>query len=246
MSMESILGLVGLTSYFYPDRYNVEDCGKAVIDINAKFPVGYEIDVSHRKVVSEPPGQQISATNGTHHWASGGKTLYFHHDVDVSEVIRVFPVGYRMQVSYATVTDLYDIVTTPAAASCWGPGTELVLTSHTRWSKDEQVATVSSSNPLTGVITLSTPIKKPISKVDHADFAIEVASLNRPVVFEAESDTDNDVIGGHIIIHHTSSYQHIEGVEIRNFGQQGRLGRYPLHFHMCNHSMHSEVKRNVV
>ena len=40
--------------------------------------------------------------------------------------------------------------------------------------------------------------------------------------------------------------QRLEGVEIRNFGQQGNLGRYPIHFHMSNRVTGSIVRKNVI
>jgi hypothetical protein len=122
----------------------------------------------------------------------------------------------------------------------------VLLTSHTRYQDDQQVRTIETSDSVTGIIRLTAPIDKPISLQDHSDFAIEVASLNRRIVFEADSDENDEFIGGHLVVHHTSTPQHIEGIEIRNFGQQGRLGKYPLHFHMCGDSPESLVKKNVV
>lgn len=40
--------------------------------------------------------------------------------------------------------------------------------------------------------------------------------------------------------------QRLEGVEIRNFGQQGNIGRYPIHFHMSNRVTGSIVRKNVI
>ena len=77
--------------------------------------------------------------------------------------------------------------------------------------------------------------------------ATEVALLSRKIVFEAEEDPTNADIGGHFMVFHTKqSYQHIQGVEIRNFGQQGRLGKYPMHFHVCEDTVSSVVKKVVV
>lgn len=140
----------------------------------------------------------------------------------------------------ASMNELY---VSPAAAACWGAGTEIVLTSHTRSDDGHQVVKVLSSDPTTGKIVLDSTIVRPITLIDSPDFAVEIASLNRPVVFEAES-TGN--FGGHLMIFHTQTPQHIEGVEIRHFGQQGLLGRYPLHFHKCDDSPLSIVKKNVV
>ena len=97
------------------------------------------------------------------------------------------------------------------------------------------------------MISVAEALLRPIITLeDHSEFAAEIASLNRPVILEAESDEDDEFIGGHLIIQYTNRQQRIEGVEIRNFGQQGRLGRYPLHFHHCGNSIGSMVVRNVV
>lgn len=138
------------------------------------------------------------------------------------------------------------LVVSRESAECWGPGTELVLTSHTQYDGDRQLATVEEVDVVNGIIYLSRNISRPLTFSEHGDFGIEVASLNRPVVFEAESHQDDDLIGGHLIIFGTSTLQHLEGVEIRNFGQQGLLGRYPAHFHFCGDATGSVMKKNVV
>lgn len=138
------------------------------------------------------------------------------------------------------------IVVSPEAAKCWQPGVELLLTSHTKDYNDRQVVTVESVDVDMGIVVLNQTIEKPVTLEDHEIFAVEVASLTRPVIFEAESNSDNELIGGHLIVFGTPTPQHLEGVEIRNFGQQGRLGRYPTHFHFCGDSYGSVMRRNVV
>ncbi len=143
------------------------------------------------------------------------------------------------------------IFVSTGAAQCWGPGSELVLTTNTHFSADYQHVTVHSSDPSTGVLTLTDGLtydfENPLSTMANDPMqAIEVAQLDRRVVFEADVAPDDDEIGGHLIFYHTPDvYQHLEGVDIRNFGQAGRLGRYPVHFHVCE-STPSLVKKNVV
>jgi hypothetical protein len=209
-------------------------------------PSSYGIEVSNRAIASASVGQEVAASKGVHHWSWHERDLYFFPDETVEEINAKFKPGYKLQVDYLTAKDYYEIQVSPEAADCWKPGTELLLTSHTRNQDDQQVRTIESSNPSTGIIRLSSPIEKPISVQDHPDFAIEVASLSRRIVFEADDDQDDEFIGGHLVVHHTSTPQNIEGVEIRNFGQQGRLGKYPIHFHMCGDSPNSLVKKNVV
>ena len=55
------------------------------------------------------------------------------------------------------------------------------------------------------MITLDRSIKKLITEADDSMFPVEVASLSRSVVFEAEGQG----IGGHLIVHHTHAKQHM-------------------------------------
>ena len=45
----------------------------------------------------------------------------------------------------------------------------------------------------------------------------------------------------------TSTPQHIEGVQFQLMGQQGNIGKYPLHFHICGDTKgRSVVRRNSI
>jgi hypothetical protein len=145
-------------------------------------PTSYGIEVS--KLSTAPLGQEVTASKGVHHWSYISARLYFFPDEDVDAINTKFKKGYQLEVAYLDTNDCYDIEVSPEATSCWKPGTELLLTSHTRNQDDQQVRTIESSDSATGVIRLTAPIDKPISLQDHADFAVEVASLNRRIVFE--------------------------------------------------------------
>jgi hypothetical protein len=222
--------------YFRPDH--------TIAEINSMFATGYQLKV---ELANSPALGQSMTSSDIIHWSWDSNRLFFRPDQTIGQINSMFVSGYQLQVEKIIPdTETYEIQLSPAAAGCWKPGTEVLLTSHTRNQDDQQVAVIESSDPQTGIIHLVGPIERPISVADHPDFAVEVASLNRRIVFEADDDADDEFIGGHFVVHHTSSAQHIEGVEIRNFGQQGRLGKYPLHFHMCGDSPGSQVKKNVV
>lgn len=218
---------------------------KLFVANNLSSNKNFVIDVSKKKGVSQL-GQEVVASKGVHHWSWAGNGFFFFPDETEEQIQQKFPVGYKLKVDFLNATDVYDIKVSPEAAKCWKPGTEILLTSHTRSSKDQQVRTIESSNTEIGLLKLSEPINTPITVADHEDFAVEVAQLNRRIVFEADDDTNDENIGGHLIVHHTKSPQNIQGVEVRNFGQMGRLGRYPIHFHKCGDSPDSLVRRNVV
>mmetsp|Transcript_7650 Transcript_7650/g.10558 ORF Transcript_7650/g.10558 Transcript_7650/m.10558 type:complete len:1025 (+) Transcript_7650:187-3261(+) len=150
-------------------------------------------------------------------------------------------------------------VADPKAAACWGsrPNDEILITnieSSGGWA-DQAVKTVQSVDDFTGEIDVGqtkTVGGNPTSLEDDIHMASEVAWLSRPIVFEAEGDGPSNTIkdalhGGHLIIYHTPNVaQRIEGVEIHNFGQQGELGRYPIHFHMSGNVAGSTVRKNVI
>ena len=123
-------------------------------------------------------------------------------------------------------------LTDSAAASCWAAGAELLLTPDGFDPAEAQVATIESVNLFDGAITLTAPLSRKLTSADDGYgemYAVEVALLTRRVVLEP--DDDAGAMGGHSIVMHTPNVvQNIRGVEFRRFGQQGRLGRYPVHF----------------
>lgn len=143
-----------------------------------------------------------------------------------------------------------------AAADCWGVGDEILITNSKgaiRGWEDQLVRTITAVDTDVGTLTLSEAIgASPVTTEMDPDMASEVASLSRKIIFEAEGDGPSDnnydtLHGGHLMIFHTPDVaQHLEGVEVRNFGQQGNLGRYPIHFHFSNRVSGSIVRKNVI
>ena len=140
------------------------------------------------------------------------------------------------------------------AARCWSaPGSRLLLTSDTYEWDDSHTATVAyvPTSPGPGKIyMMSLPKKKTAADetFGYPDFASEVALLDRSLVIEGAKDTGEfEKIGGHLIVLHTPHvHQHLEGALLLNMGQQGRLGRYPIHFHMSESVDGSTVAKNVI
>lgn len=132
----------------------------------------------------------------------------------------------------------------------WVTGAEVVITSHTRSPGNTQVRTIVavSDAPVLGysAYKLNAPILRPTTIVESPDMAVEVALLSRNILFEGGPDTTT-FHGGHFMIFHTPTIvQVIEGVEIKNFGQQGLLGRYPIHFHFSDDVTDSIVRKNSI
>jgi G8 domain len=130
----------------------------------------------------------------------------------------------------------------------WGVGAEILITPHTRVWNENQVRTIKSITPSGNfaLLELNAPILRPTTVRESPDFAVEVALLSRNIVFQGGADT-NAQHGGHFMVMHTPTVvQTIEGVDFQKFGQQGNLGRYPIHFHFCNDVPGSVVSKNTI
>ena len=130
----------------------------------------------------------------------------------------------------------------------WGVGAQILITPHTRVWNENQVRTIKSIQ-LSGqyaAIELDSPILRPTTRSESKDFAVEVALLSRNIVFVGGTDSTASH-GGHFMVMHTPKViQTISGVDLQNFGQQGSLGRYPIHFHFCNDVAGSIVSKNTI
>ncbi|KAL7555749.1 hypothetical protein ACA910_013059 [Epithemia clementina (nom. ined.)] len=151
------------------------------------------------------------------------------------------------------ITDGQDpnvLIVDKAVDGKWAAGAEVLVTSHTTKWDGHQVRTIESisqhSDPNYVRIKLDSPIPRPTTLLDDPRFAVEVALLSRNIVLEGGPDS-NARHGGHLWFFHTPFVdQFLEGVEVRNFGQQGTLGRYPIHFHFCGDNAGSVVAKNTV
>jgi hypothetical protein len=120
----------------------------------------------------------------------------------------------------------------------WVPGAQILITSHTRFWDQHQERTITQvvDSAVNGyvAVTLNSTIVRPTTIIESPDFAVEVALLSRSIVFEGGFDTTSRHGGSFVVMNTPSVVQTIEGVEFKNFGQQGTLGKYPIHFHFCN------------
>jgi uncharacterized protein (UPF0262 family) len=112
-------------------------------------------------------------------------------------------------------------------ASCWGADSQILITSNNLDFDNVATPTIKRITP-NGDSTVTVELDETITMTSHEDsegvYAVEVALLSRNIAFS--SDSDELTGGGHLIIYHTNRPQHIDGVAVQKFGQQGRLGRY--------------------
>ena len=133
----------------------------------------------------------------------------------------------------------------------WDVGAEILITSHTRsWDGHQvrKIKKVSDYDLGEGyvLVELDAPIIRPTTIRQSKDYAVEVALLSRNIVFQGGPD-DVENHGAHFSIRDTPKVkQTLIGVDFQNFGQQGYLGRYPIHIHMNGAMPDSIVAKNTV
>jgi hypothetical protein len=118
-------------------------------------------------------------------------------------------------------------------SNCWDRGAEILITSHTLNYEDGQVRRITSTPTRYGdgfvKLELDSAIVRPTTLKQSKEFAVEVALLSRNILFEGDTDDLDKLLGAHFMVMHTptsTARQLIEGIEFRNFGQQGVLGKY--------------------
>lgn len=131
----------------------------------------------------------------------------------------------------------------------------MVITPHTSVWDATQVRTITSISTLLApnsdyvTVRFNESIIRPTTVKENPNFAVEVALLSRNILVDGGRDdvTEGADHGGHLMISYTPNVvQVIEGAEIRNFGQQGKIGRYPIHFHYCNNVTGSIISKNTI
>jgi hypothetical protein len=73
--------------------------------------------------------------------------------------------------------------------------------------------------------------------VQVLDERAEVANLTRNIVIQGLADTlwQNQGFGGQVMVMNLASSLKLDGVELRQMGQAGKLGRYPIHWHVLSY-----------
>jgi parallel beta-helix repeat protein len=130
----------------------------------------------------------------------------------------------------------------------WAIGSSILITSFTTgWNEYQQVRTITNiqtymQNPTYVVLTLNHPIVRPITQVDVSktpknpvDDSVEVILLSKNIVLTTPQVITNtqkkSIVGGHLWFYRSNRPQIMNGIDVRNFGQQGILGKYLIHFH---------------
>uniref|UniRef100_A0A667XXB2 hyaluronoglucosaminidase n=1 Tax=Myripristis murdjan TaxID=586833 RepID=A0A667XXB2_9TELE len=148
-----------------------------------------------------------------------------------------FPIsGFQVDAVDQVVLNLQDEV-----QQTWHPGDQIVVAS-TDYSMHQ--AEEFTLLPCSQFVSKAVPYSHVGEIVDGVDMRAEVALLSRNILVYGEMENscygnnacqfyNHDTFGGHIKILGNFSSVHLSHVELKNMGQQGVKGRYPLHFHLC-------------
>ena len=193
----------------------------------------------------------------------GGRLQFFGEEkLAYSKLAATVEAG-ATQILVADVIDRdFDGSLNPAldGAVNWKVGDEIVIASSSYNYNDEEVRTITAiSKSNSGVlITLDSALDhRHYGEIEtygngtrtwDIDMRAEVALLNRTVQIQgvASQDTDNffgdrarfdanlsDGFGGHIMIMGTAGQTTLDSIRFDRMGQTGRLGRYPVHWHVA-------------
>ena len=193
---------------------------------------------------------------------AGGKIMTRGVPADTPSWLHIHDIVYppNAQENDDVVVYPTSIVVDRSVAEKWAPGAEIVLTSHSLQWDAHQTRTIvgvyedyPSEDSPDGQhvrLELNAPFDRPTTVKDSVDFATEVGLLSRNILWEGQVGTTETTPahhGGHFWVLRTPTvHQHVEGLEIRNFGQAGILGRYPIHFHLCFHVPNAVVINNAI
>ncbi|XP_056131096.1 cell surface hyaluronidase [Lampris incognitus] len=154
-----------------------------------------------------------------------------------------FPIsGFQVDAVDQVVLNLQDEV-----QQTWQPGDQVVIasTDYSMHQAEEFTLLPCAHCSSRQVRIRGRPQYNHIGEViDGVDMRAEVALLSRNILIYGEVENscygnnacqfyNHDTYGGHVKIFGNFSSVHLSHVELKNMGQQGERGRYPLHFHMC-------------
>ncbi|XP_070200699.1 cell surface hyaluronidase CEMIP2-like [Littorina saxatilis] len=148
----------------------------------------------------------------------------------------------------------------------WSPGDKIVVASTDfDWEQAEVREIVDCNGECTNSqIRVSSPFQYTHygNFTYNVDERAEVGILSRNILIEGVVESEcyateraafkrckrfgGDTFGGHIRVLRGHASAHVEGVELYHMGQQGFMGSYPLHFHMCDEAPRSWFRDNSI
>ena len=227
-----------------------------------QFVVTLTGDDPNEVFIVEGVANPISNNNGFLMAAGGGRFQFFGEEkLSFTKLAATAEIGTNFIIVEKQIDRNFDGQITGADGTIsWKTGDEIVIASSSQDYADEEVRNITSiADPGDGtlVMTLNQPVLRRHYGVIETyqnsdrqydiDMRAEVAVLNRSIKIQGEAhhDTDNvfgdrvrfnmgtgDGFGGHTMIMASAGQTTIDNVQFDQMGQTGRLGRYPVHWHI--------------
>ncbi|MEZ6070093.1 MAG: G8 domain-containing protein [Pirellulales bacterium] len=143
----------------------------------------------------------------------------------------------------ATATAGSNTVTLKSAVN-WEVGDEIVIASTTFDMNEAEPRRIVAISADHATFTLDAPLAYThfgqLQEYDDGkgttyvlDERAEVGLLTRNIKVQGDADSAVDGIGGNLMFLASAGPIHIDGAELYHMGQKGRLGRYPIHWHLA-------------
>ncbi|TWU28688.1 G8 domain-containing protein [Bythopirellula polymerisocia] len=214
---------------------------------------------------------QISDNDGFLMTAMGGRLQFFGEEkLSFTKLATTAPQNSASIIVENVIERNFDGSTSANSDGTlnWEVGDQIVIASSSNDYADEEVRTITgisvASNRTT--LTLNSPLNhRHYGEIEYyrngelsIDMRAEVALLNRSITIQGTQDTDSSFgnranygtgsgknlgIGAHTMIMPGSGQITIEGTRFDKMGQTGKLGRYPVHWHVAGNRA-GDILRN--
>jgi cell surface hyaluronidase len=140
-----------------------------------------------------------------------------------------------------------DTVLTLSEAPGWRVGDKIVLASSDFAYEQAEEFSVKAINA--NKVTLNRAVKYLHWGQTHTyggkviDERAEVVLLSRNIVVQGNAVSEDAKFGGHVMVMGSGSRAYVEGVEFYRMGQSGKMGRYPMHWHLLGDTSTNQYLR---
>jgi cell surface hyaluronidase len=212
--------------------------------------------IADRDVRIEADGITVTGT-----FEAGSRRRPFHHKLDIV-LNGASPEQGAFSVLNGGTIELFGLPKTAwlhVAATLEPGGRELLLERPAHWERGDRVAIAPSGYDVgeteeRAVVAVDGPrvvLDAPVryrhwgTVTDGIDERAEVGLLTHNVEIQSAADAPQSGIGGQVMVMRGGTL-HASNVAFANLGQRGKLGRYPVHFHLAGDASGSFVEASSI
>lgn len=220
----------GVTDYFYPYKAMMYDNG----DSSAYF--GYKVlAVSYGGTLAlygskgSIPGDAADSNSGTS-WARLNKTTGRGANQIVLDRAVDWQVGDEIVVTTTDYLPGHSEQVTISAISTSGTSTVITLQQPLQYPHNGDLLDLSTLPSGIGPDSKQAETRAAVALLSRS---IRIVSAGDKLGDDFPADSTGYYFGGHTVIRQGAQSVHVQGVEFYQLGQGGRMGHYPVHFHIA-------------